>query len=70
MKNVVVLFRSEGQHNWSDRDRFMAERGGVGVGVGGPRLPPQNPSSNMGGRPRHSHTPPQTPPFPGTLLVS
>ncbi|KAL7639434.1 UNVERIFIED_CONTAM: hypothetical protein RMT77_009935 [Armadillidium vulgare] len=62
---IYLNNKSEGQHNWSDRDRFVAERG-VGVG-GGPRLPPQNPSSNMGGRPRHSHTPPQTPPFPGTL---
>ncbi|KAB7496885.1 Protein tweety [Armadillidium nasatum] len=62
---IYLNNKSEGQHNWSDRDRYVAERGG-GVG-GGPRLPPQNPSSNMGGRPRHSHTPPQTPPFPGTL---
>lgn len=43
-----------------ERDPFLpgrGSRGGTLTSLGGPGY----------SRPRHSHTPPQTPPFPGTL---
>lgn len=45
-----------------ERDPFLpgrGSRGGTLTSLGGPGY----------SRPRHSHTPPQTPPFPGTLWV-